>query len=86
MPSLYHSDSKLSVSTSIELAKDGGHVSYELDHDNETVTFSFGIYQDLMLELTIESLRRMLELGAAAVAEISRFQQADEAQEGADWG
>lgn len=75
---LYHS-SNISVSTSVELAA-SSRVTYEIDPDNDRVTFSFGTYQDYMLDLTSRDLRRMIELGGQALQELAEKQAEEQAE------
>lgn len=65
------SASPVSVRTALEVGSDGD-VAYELDVMNERIVFSFGPYQDLMLDLGIPELRRIMALGSDAIEELER--------------
>lgn len=61
----------ISVRTALEVGPDGD-VGYELDVMNERVVFSFGPYQDLMLDVGVLELRRIMALGSVAIEELER--------------
>jgi hypothetical protein len=61
--------SPITVRTALEVGSDSD-VAYELDVMNERIVFSFGHRQDLMLDLGISELRKIITLGSEAIEDL----------------